>query len=29
MRILLDHNVPRPLKNSLPGHDTDAAAERD
>ena len=28
MRILLDHNVPRPLKNSLPGHDTDTAAER-
>ena len=28
MRILLDHNVPRPLKNNLPGHDTDTAAER-
>ena len=28
MRILLDHNVPRPLKVNLPGHDTDTAAER-
>ena len=28
MRILLDHNVPRPLKNNLPGHDTDTAADR-
>ena len=28
MRILLDHSVPRPLKNNLPGHDTDTAAER-
>ena len=28
MRILLDHSVPRPLKNSLPGHDADTAAER-
>jgi hypothetical protein len=28
MRTLLDHSVPRPLKNNLPGHDTDTAAER-
>ncbi len=28
MRILLDHNVPRPLKNNLPGHIIDTAAER-
>ena len=28
MSILLDHNVPRPLKNNPPGHDTDAAADR-
>ena len=28
MRILLDHSVPRPLKNNFPGHDTDTAAER-
>ena len=28
MRILLDHNVPRPLKNNLRGHETDSAAER-
>lgn len=28
MRILLDHSVPRPLKDNLPGHDTDTAAER-
>ena len=28
IRILLDHNVPSPLKNNLPGHDTDTAADR-
>lgn len=28
MRILLDHSVPRPLKDNLPGHVTDTAAER-
>ena len=28
MRILLDHNVPRPLKNNLSGHNTDTAADR-
>ena len=28
MRILLDHSVPRPLKDNLPGHDTHTAAER-
>jgi hypothetical protein len=28
MRILLDHSVPRPLKNNLPGHDAHTAAER-
>ena len=28
MRILLDHNVPRPLKDNLPGHDADTAADR-
>ena len=28
MRILLDHNIPRPLRNSLPGHDVDTTAER-
>ena len=28
MRILLDHSVPRPLKNNLPGHVIDTAAER-
>ena len=28
MRILLDHNIPRPLRSSLPGHDVDTTAER-
>ncbi len=28
MRTLLDHSVPRPLKDNLPGHDTDTAVER-
>ena len=28
MKILLDHSVPRPLKDNLPGHDTDTAVER-
>ena len=28
MRILLDHSTPRPIKNSLPGHETDTAAEK-
>ena len=28
MKILLDHNVPRPLRNHLPGHQADTAADR-
>ena len=28
MRTLLDHNIPRPLRNSLPGHDVATTAER-
>lgn len=28
MRILFDHDVPRPLRRNLPGHDVDTARQR-